>query len=100
MSGEAVGNKGLDIKGKSAKAGKISGFVPSLQIYEEEHKTRIRTLPKTATMRIFYKNSEHRDQMMREMTDPEIRALDEYEGKTLFGIEIREWSSQACCIRF
>lgn len=32
--------QGLNIKGKSAKKGKLSGFVPYIQIAEERHKTR------------------------------------------------------------
>ena len=38
--GEATG-KGLNIKGKSAKRGVLSGFVPFLQISEESHKSRV-----------------------------------------------------------
>lgn len=37
MKGVATG-KGLDIKGKSAKRGNISSYVPFIQIYEESHK--------------------------------------------------------------
>lgn len=36
MLGVAVG-KGLDIKGKSAKKGRLSAFVPFLQIHKDEH---------------------------------------------------------------
>ena len=39
IKGTACG-KGLNVKGKSAKTGEISGFVPLLQISEEEHKHR------------------------------------------------------------
>jgi hypothetical protein len=59
MLGEGVG-KGLDIKGKSAKRGKLSGFVPFLQIHEEGHKRDIRTLSKTSSMRIFFHTEEYR----------------------------------------
>ena len=45
MTKQGVG-KGLDIKGKSAKKGVLSGFVPFLQIHEEKHKRKIKTLPK------------------------------------------------------
>jgi len=58
--GEGVG-KGLDIKGKSAKRGTLSAFVPFLQIHHEEHKTKIRTLKKNAKLRIFFDNAHDRD---------------------------------------
>jgi len=53
MLGEAVG-KGLDIKGKSAKRGKLSGFVPFLQIGENKHKSKIRPPSKEGVVRVFY----------------------------------------------
>lgn len=60
MTGQGTG-KGLDIKGKSAKKGKLSAFVPFLQIHEDEHKTKIRLLPSDGHIRIFYKKREARD---------------------------------------
>ena len=60
MTGEGVG-KGLNIKGKSAKKGKLSGFVPFLQIHDPDHTRQIRTLPKDSTMRIFYQSQQSRD---------------------------------------
>mmetsp|Transcript_34489 Transcript_34489/g.83672 ORF Transcript_34489/g.83672 Transcript_34489/m.83672 type:complete len:923 (+) Transcript_34489:297-3065(+) len=60
MLHEGVG-KGLDIKGKSAKKGKLSGFVPFLQIHKEEHKKDIRTHPKDARIRVFYNQKASRD---------------------------------------
>jgi hypothetical protein len=53
MLGQAVG-KGLDIKGKSAKRGKHSAYVPFLQIGENKHKSLVRTLSKESTVRIFF----------------------------------------------
>jgi hypothetical protein len=50
---EAVG-KGLDVKGKSAKRGKLSGFVPFLQIGENKHKSKIRPPSKEGVVRVFY----------------------------------------------
>ena len=61
--GEGVG-KGLDIKGKSAKQGKLSGFVPFLQISKEEHKKEIRTLSKDGRLRVFYHTEEHRETVL------------------------------------
>jgi Domain found in Dishevelled, Egl-10, and Pleckstrin (DEP) len=53
MLGDAVG-KGLDIKGKSAKRGKLDGFVPFLQISENRHKPMTRTLCKSGRIRLFF----------------------------------------------
>ena len=53
MKGEGVG-KGLDIKGKSAKRGKLSGYVPFLQISKNKHKKLIRPLPKLGKIRLFF----------------------------------------------
>lgn len=39
MTGQGTG-KGLDIKGKSAKHGKLSAYVPFMQIHEECHKKK------------------------------------------------------------
>lgn len=60
MTGQGTG-KGLDIKGKSAKKGKLSAYVPFLQIHEDEHKSKIRPLPRDGRIRIFYKKREARD---------------------------------------
>lgn len=53
MLGEAVG-KGLNIKGKSAKRGKNSGFVPYLQIGDNKHKDLCRTIHKHTKIRLFF----------------------------------------------
>ena len=60
MRGHGVG-KGLDIKGKSAKKGKLSAYVPFLQIHQDDHKTKIRPLPSGGTIRVFYKKEAPRD---------------------------------------
>ena len=60
MLGEALG-KGLDIKGKSAKRGKHSAFVPFLQIGENKHKAQVRTLGKEARVRVFFPTRRARD---------------------------------------
>jgi hypothetical protein len=62
MLGEAVG-KGLNIKGKSAVRGKLSGFVPFLQIKDNRHKTIIRTLNKYAQISVFYRSIVARNQV-------------------------------------
>jgi len=60
IEGKATG-KGLNVKGKSAKSGVLSGFVPYLQISEEKHKTRVGTSPAYAAVRIFYASEALRD---------------------------------------
>mmetsp|Transcript_31777 Transcript_31777/g.54200 ORF Transcript_31777/g.54200 Transcript_31777/m.54200 type:complete len:1194 (-) Transcript_31777:624-4205(-) len=62
MRGDGVG-KGLEIKGKSAKRGGLSGYIPFLQIHEEEHKKQIRTIPKGDHTKIFFKSPQSRDQV-------------------------------------
>jgi len=66
IAGEATG-KGLEIKGKSAKAGKLSGYVPFLQIHEEEDKSKVRTIPRGGRVRVFYATKEVRDAVMAEL---------------------------------
>jgi len=60
MKGDGTG-KGLEIKGKSAKKGALSGYIPFLQIHEDEHKNQIRTIPKSDRTRIFFKTRRARD---------------------------------------
>ena len=61
MTGNAVG-KGLDIKGKSAKEGLLSGYVPFLQIHSnEKHKNKVRLLPKHGRIRVFFRSLQDRE---------------------------------------
>ena len=66
MLGDATG-KGLNIKGKSAKHGVLSGFVPFLQISEEAHKAKVNTCTKDGRMRVFFRSVEAREEVMRDM---------------------------------
>lgn len=61
MEGRATG-KGLNVKGKSAKKGELSGYVPFLQISEESHKRLVGTSPSDAMLRVYYRNAEQRDE--------------------------------------
>jgi len=61
LSGNAVG-KGLNVKGKSAKQGVLSGFVPFLQISDNKHKSMIEQSPPNARLVIYYKSSAARDE--------------------------------------
>lgn len=66
MLGEGVG-KGLDIKGKSAKRGTLSGYVPFLQIYQEEHKRLVKTHPKDGRIKVFFKTEQARDHVVKQL---------------------------------
>ena len=68
MSGEATG-KGLEIKGKSAKCGCLSALVPFIQIYEEQHKERIRECVRDKTMRVFFPTEKARDEAAEMLND-------------------------------
>jgi len=57
--------KGLEIKGKSALSGEYSGFVPYLQIHNNEHKEFIETLSSLHHVRVFYPNESSRDTAAR-----------------------------------
>ena len=68
MSGQATG-KGLEIKGKSAKCGCLSALVPFIQIYEEQHKERIRECVRDKTMRVFFPTEQARDEAAEMLND-------------------------------
>lgn len=98
MLGEGVG-KGLDIKGKSAKKGRLSGFVPFLQIHQEEHKKEIRTLPKDGKIRVFYNSKEDRkkivgflEEVRVEMEDTVKKAKEIVADDTIEDDETNEWA--------
>ena len=61
MNGTATG-KGLNIKGKSAKKGELSGFVPYLQIAEEADKKKLGTSPPNGRVQVYYHSREAREQ--------------------------------------
>ena len=61
MMGRATG-KALNIKGKSAKTGELSGFVPFLQIDSEADKKHVRTCERHDRVRVFYRTPEARDE--------------------------------------
>jgi len=63
MEGAGVG-KGLDIKGKSAKKGKLSAYVPLMQIHENEDKKHVQPIPRDARMRVYFSNEQARDSVV------------------------------------
>lgn len=68
MEGTGVG-KGLDIKGKSAKKGVLSAFVPFLQISKEADKSKIMPLAYNARLRVYYQSEEARQQVWKELQE-------------------------------
>jgi len=66
IAGEATG-KGLEIKGKSAKKGKLSGYVPYLQIHEERHKKKCKTLSRSGRTRIFFATESARNDVLERL---------------------------------
>ena len=56
MLGTVGVGKGLNIKGKSAKKNRLSGFVPFLQISDNDHKEMVEESPRDARTKIYYKN--------------------------------------------
>ncbi|GFH47816.1 hypothetical protein CTEN210_04292 [Chaetoceros tenuissimus] len=60
MKGQATG-KGLEVKGKSAKCGRLSGLIPFIQIYEEQHKNIGKLgLRKDGRVRVYFKSDDLR----------------------------------------
>ena len=53
MEGRAVG-KGLNVKGKSSQKGRLSGFVPFLQIDLEDDKTKVLTPSQDARICVYF----------------------------------------------
>eukprot|EP00435_Cladocopium_sp_Y103_P027881 s2612_g6.t3 len=88
LSGIAVG-KGLNVKGKSAKLNRLSGFVPFLQISQESDKADVTPSPSDARTTIYFASGElrqraagHLQSLMEsedlEIEDPRIIPLDAY----------------------
>ncbi|CAB9502424.1 expressed unknown protein [Seminavis robusta] len=96
--------KGLDIKGKSAKRGMLSAFVPFMQIHEQDDKQKVQKISRKAKMRIYYQSLEAREAVMDELEplgndymvfDPELvipsdmEELDQYvKTQKLYGLEV------------
>ena len=68
MLGRVGVGKGLNIKGKSAKKNRLSGFVPFLQISDNLHKKDVEKSPKDARTKIFYKNVMAREEALATLT--------------------------------
>ena len=94
--------QGLNIKGKSAKRNRLSGFVPFLQISDNAHKALIEKSPKDARTHLYYRNVVAREivkarlsEVMREqcshleIDEPTIHELCSYEPKA-YGLDVPE----------
>lgn len=66
VSGQGVG-KGLNVKGKSAKKGILSGFVPFLQICDNNHKHAIEASPPDSYIKVFYRSNHAREDAFRSL---------------------------------
>ena len=101
MEGTGVG-KGLDIKGKSAKRGLLSAFVPFLQIHSNKDKSQIQKLSAKAHMRVYFSSLESRQKAIDTITpymDPNnadykipdfIKHLDMYNSSGWYGLEVSQ----------
>ena len=65
--------KGLNIKGKSAKKNKLSGFVPFCQISKNEHKSKIEEAPFDSRIDIFYRSQAARNTVFPSLATHGIR---------------------------
>lgn len=95
MTGEGVG-KGLDIKGKSAKRGKYSGFVPYLQIHVNEDKDKVReALSDYSRLKVFYPREECRDVAMGVLNGHGEEAAEKARTANIILLEVAEKKERA-----
>lgn len=101
LGGAAVG-KGLNVKGKSAKQGCLSGFVPFVQISDNAHKSLIEKSPPDSRVKVYYKNHSSRREATQalekalekagpdlKVTHRQIHQVDDYT-PDVFGLDIPE----------
>ena len=91
MEGKATG-KGLNIKGKSAKGGTLSGFVPFLQISEEKDKHRLGTSPPDGRTQMYYQSARQREAALAFLR-PVLNEMDS--GSKAASQALREWKGEA-----
>lgn len=100
LSGNAVG-KGLNVKGKSAKKGVLSGYVPFIQISDNEHRELIEQSPADSRVIIYFKTKAAREgarKLLQALMDDskhlkidhrEIKDVDDYK-PTVLGLDLPE----------
>jgi len=59
--------KGLNVKGKSAKGGVLSGFVPFMQISDNAHKEKIEKSPADTRIQLYFKSDAARKEASRKL---------------------------------
>mmetsp|Transcript_69565 Transcript_69565/g.166851 ORF Transcript_69565/g.166851 Transcript_69565/m.166851 type:complete len:733 (+) Transcript_69565:159-2357(+) len=103
LQGNAVG-KGLNVKGKSAKCGVLSGFVPFCQISDNKHRAMIEKSPPGARLQLYFRTKQAREEATKQlqavMEDPKLEitkprqiiTLNDYQEKNpkVFGIDLPE----------
>jgi hypothetical protein len=103
MEGTGVG-KGLDIKGKSAQKGKLSAFVPFMQIHENKDTRYVQKIPLKANLRVYYSSAEAREEVItalnplvdeaNDIEDKQIPGkivmLDKYNANGWYGMELSQ----------
>jgi len=97
LSGNAVG-KGLNVKGKSAKKGRLSGYVPFVQISDNKHKPMVEKSPAGARLKLFFKSTASRADAVNtlktiasqmEPADANIQFVEDY-APEVFGVDMSE----------
>ena len=90
MLGKVGVGKGLNVKGKSSKKNRLSGFVPFCQISKNYHKKDIEEAPKDSRIHVYYRSSGAREEASKKLqrvlsglkkgaaADPTINELDKY----------------------
>mmetsp|Transcript_26849 Transcript_26849/g.32943 ORF Transcript_26849/g.32943 Transcript_26849/m.32943 type:complete len:996 (+) Transcript_26849:194-3181(+) len=81
MIGKVGVGKGLNVKGKSAKMNRLSGFVPFVQVSDNAHKSQIEEAPTDPgyDIHIYYRNASSRDEAKK--------ALENFRGKMVLSKE-------------
>ena len=108
QDGRAGGHgKGLNIKGKSAKKNRLSGFVPFVQISKNTDKSVLEKAPSDARFRIFYQSAEARSAARKVLESTlaemqvekgkklaidvqEVKSITEYEPTGAYGLDVPE----------
>jgi hypothetical protein len=109
MLGRVGTGKGLNIKGKSAKKNRLSGFVPFVQISKNEDKAALEKSPRGARTRIFFQGKEAWEKARAklestlvelqvehgkklEIDDQTVKAIHnaEYESDNKYGLDVPE----------
>ncbi|CAK9008301.1 unnamed protein product [Durusdinium trenchii] len=100
MYGKVGVGKGLNVKGKSAKKNRLSGFVPFIQISDNNHKKEVEDAPRDARTKIFFRNKLAREQAEKSLDkvlkeaslkidDPSVKVISDYEPQS-WGLDVPE----------